>query len=39
MLDQVLEEVNFTPEDIEGYLAEFSKVLPLKMESLYEKEA
>jgi hypothetical protein len=38
MLDQVLEEVNFTPEDIEGYLAEFSKVLPLKMESLYEKK-
>jgi hypothetical protein len=38
LLDQILEEVNFTPEDIEGYLTEFSKVVPLKLESLYEKK-
>ncbi|HCW08699.1 MAG TPA: hypothetical protein DGG95_15175 [Cytophagales bacterium] len=36
MLDHILEEVNFTPEDIDGYLATFSKVLPLKIESLFE---
>jgi hypothetical protein len=39
MLDQILEEVNFTPEDIEGYVAEFSKVVPLKVDNLYEKKA
>jgi len=38
LLDQILEEVGFTPEDIDGYLAEFSKEVPLKMESLYEKK-
>jgi hypothetical protein len=38
LLDQILEEVNFTPEDVDGYLAEFSKVVPLKIESLYEKK-
>lgn len=36
MLDQILEEVNFNPEDIDNYLGEFSKVVPLKLESLYE---
>ena len=36
MLDHILEEVNFTPEDVEKYLAEFSKVVPLKIESLFE---
>jgi len=39
LLDQILEEVNFTPEDIEGYISEFSKVVPLKMDSLYEQKA
>jgi len=39
LLDQILEEVNFTPEDVDGYLSEFSKVVPLKMESLYEKKS
>jgi hypothetical protein len=39
LLDQILEEVSFTPEDIDGYLAEFSKEVPLKMESLYEKKS
>lgn len=38
LLDQILEEVNFTPEDIETYIAEFSKIVPLKIESLYEKK-
>lgn len=38
LLDQILEEVNFTPEDIEGYLAKFSEVLPLKLEALYERK-
>jgi len=38
LLDQILEEVSFTPEDIDGYLAEFSKEIPLKMESLYERK-
>jgi hypothetical protein len=36
MLDQILEEVNFTPEDVEKYIKEFSTVLPLRPESLYE---
>jgi hypothetical protein len=39
LLDQILEEVGFSPEDIDGYLVEFSKEIPLKMESLYEKKA
>ncbi len=38
LLDQILEEVNFAPEDIDGYVAELSKVVPLKIESLYEKK-
>jgi hypothetical protein len=29
ILDQILEEVNFTPEDIEGYVEKFSVVSPL----------
>ncbi len=36
MLDHILEEVNFTPEDVDAYLAAFSKVVPLKIESLFE---
>ncbi len=35
-LDHILEEVNFTPEDIDGYLNQFSAVLPLSLEALYE---
>jgi hypothetical protein len=38
LLDQILEEVSFTPEDIEGYVAEFSNIVPLKVDSLYEKK-
>ena len=36
MLDHILEEVNFTPEDIEGHIAAFSKVVPLQIESLFD---
>lgn len=36
LLDQILEEVSFTPEDPDAFLDEFSKVVPLKIESLYE---
>lgn len=36
MLDHILEEVNFTPEDIEEHIAAFSKVMPLQIESLFE---
>lgn len=36
-LDHILEEVNFTPEDIEEHLTKFSAVVPLALEDLYEK--
>lgn len=39
LLDQILEEVNFTPEDIESYISQFSAVVPLSMDKLYEKKA
>ena len=39
LLDQILEEVNFTPEDIESYINQFSSVAPLSMDKLYEKKA
>jgi hypothetical protein len=38
LLDHILEEVNFTPEDVEGYIAAFSKLVPLNVEQLFEKE-
>lgn len=38
LLDSILEEVNFTPEDIDGYLAKFSEVVPVSIESFYEKK-
>jgi hypothetical protein len=38
LLDHILEEVNFTPEDIEGYIAAFSKLVPLNVESLTEHQ-
>ncbi len=31
LLDHILEEVNFTPEDIEEYITVFSKIAPLKV--------
>lgn len=38
LLDSILEEVNFTPEDVDGYLASFSKILPVSLETFYEKK-
>jgi len=37
LLDHILEEVNFTPEDLEDHLARLSAIVPLTWESLYEK--
>jgi hypothetical protein len=40
VLDQILEEVNFTPEDLDGYIAQFSDVLPLDPSKFFiQKEA
>jgi hypothetical protein len=36
LLDHILEEVNFTPEDIDPYLESFNKIAPLPIETLYE---
>ncbi len=36
LLDQILEEVNFTPEDVEPYLQQLGEVVPLEVEKLYE---
>jgi len=39
MLDQILEEVNFTPEEIDPHLQAFNQVVPLKVENFYEGKA
>jgi len=39
LLDQILEEVNFTPEDVEPYIQQLSTVLPLEMEKLYDNKS
>ena len=39
LLDHILEEVNFTPEDVEAYLVKFSQVIPISVERLYERPA
>lgn len=36
LLDHILEEVNFSPEDIESYTVVFSKLVPLHLEELLE---
>lgn len=36
LLDGILEEVNFSPEDPEAYLAEFSKVVKVTLSDFYE---
>jgi hypothetical protein len=36
LLDQILEEVNFTPEDVEKYTGQFSATTPLKLDDLYQ---
>lgn len=35
LLDQILEEVNFTPEDVDEYIEKFSAVLPLDPARFY----
>jgi hypothetical protein len=35
ILDQILEEVNFTPEDLEEHIRQFSSVVPLDPASFY----
>jgi len=39
LLDGILEEVNFTPEDIDGYIAKFSSVIPVSIDRFYEQRA
>lgn len=36
LLDQLLEEVNFTPEDVDPYIQQLSRVLPLSINKLFE---
>jgi hypothetical protein len=38
ILDQILEEVSFTPDDVDGYLAKFSIVEKLDPEKFYVKK-
>src|SRR6267154_3325981 len=38
LLDHILEEVNFTPEDIDGYITSFSKLVPLHVDELIERK-
>jgi hypothetical protein len=35
VLDQILEEVNFTPEDVDDYIVKFSEILPLDPERFF----
>lgn len=39
VLDQILEEVNFTPEDLDDYIARFSQVVPLDPASFFSSKA
>lgn len=39
LLDSILEEVNFSPEEIDPYLVTFSKLVPVSFEMFYEKKA
>jgi hypothetical protein len=39
VLDQILEEVNFTPEDVDEYIRKFSEVVPLNPERFYVAQA
>lgn len=34
-LDQILEEVNFNPEDVDGYIEKFSALVPLDISKFY----
>jgi hypothetical protein len=37
LLDQLLEELSFQPEDVEAHLARFSAVVPIRAQQLFEK--
>jgi hypothetical protein len=39
LLDHILEEVNFTPEDFEPYLSRLNKILPVNIESFYGSQS
>ena len=39
LLDHILEEDNFTPEDVDPYITQLSAILPLDVEKLYGKKA
>lgn len=39
ILDQILEEVSFTPEDVDSFIAKFSEVAPLDVSKLYVDKA
>lgn len=39
LLDKILEEVSFAPEDVEAHLAQFGEVVPVPVESFYESPA
>lgn len=39
LLDQLLEELNFQPEDVEAHLARFSAVVPVSIDQFFEKPA
>jgi len=39
LLDHILEEVNFTPQDVEPFLVKLSEVLPVSIDRLYEPKA
>ncbi len=36
LLDRILEEVNFAPEEVEGYLTRFASMLPVRADRFYE---
>ena len=38
ILDQILEEVNFNPEDVDGYLEKFSEIIPLDPSNFYVRK-
>ena len=38
LLDRILEEVNFTPEEIDEYIAQFSKVIPFSLDKFYDSK-
>jgi hypothetical protein len=39
LLDHILEEVNFTPEDVDIYLTKFSQLIPISVDQFYERAA